>query len=386
MREGRTFGEALRERDRVALQHIAGNDAVEESPALTLFRRHRAAGEEQLRGAPLADDAWEHRAGAHIAAGEAYAREEKRGLRLGRGDPQVGEERDHRAGADADTVDGSDDRLRTGAHGFDEIAGHTGKGQQPLHVAGEQRTDDVVNVAAGGEIAAVRGNDDRFDHVIRGQAPEQVAELGIRVERQRVLSLRPRERDHANAAVDPPVEVRRLTIAHAVESFTGDKEIKRFLVRALISRSLVQRSSHARGVWARRETVQLIAPSEIGLRPGFATISELRRGVQRPIGIGEMRPGEAAQVRTSSHQDRVDVVGLVDVADGHRGDAGLVANPIGERRLEHAAVDRLGPDRRLPRRDVDDVDAGVAQRTRDADRVFRRDALVAHPVVGGNTD
>src|SRR5207247_92213 len=81
-----------------------------------------------------------------------------------------------------------------------------------------------------------------------------------------------------------------------------------------------------------------IAAGEIGLGPGLAAIPELRRGVQRPIGVGKMRPREAAQVRASRHQNRVHMIGLVDVADGHGGHAGLVANAIGERRLEHAAV------------------------------------------------
>ena len=58
--------------------------------------------------------------------------------------------------------------------------------------------------------------------------PKQIAKLGVRVERQRILALGPGERDDGDAAVDPPVEVRRLKIPHAAESFTGDKEIKRF--------------------------------------------------------------------------------------------------------------------------------------------------------------
>ena len=61
---------------------------------------------------------------------------------------QVREQRDHGAGADAHAVDGGDDRLRTGAHRLDEIAGHAREGEQPLHVARQQRADDVVHVAA----------------------------------------------------------------------------------------------------------------------------------------------------------------------------------------------------------------------------------------------
>ena len=92
-----------------------------------------------------------------------------------------------------------------------------------------------------------------------------------------------------------------------------------------------------------------------------------------------MRPRQAAQVRAPRHQDRVHVVGLVDVADRHGGDAGLVADAIGERRLEHAAVDRPRLPRGLARRHVDDVDPGVAQQARDGDGVLRRDALARPP-------
>ena len=127
---------------------------------------------QQLRGASLADDARQHRAGAHVAAGEADAREEKRGLGLRRAEAQIGEERDHRAGADADAVDGGDDRLRTGAHRLDEIAGHAREGEQPLHVARQQRADDVVHVAARREVAAVRRDDDRLDVVGGGERAE----------------------------------------------------------------------------------------------------------------------------------------------------------------------------------------------------------------------
>ena len=147
VREGRSLGESLGQCDGLALQHIGGHDAVEESPALALLRRHRATGEQQLGGASLANDARQHRAGAHVAAGEADAREEKGGLGRWRGETQVRSERDHRAGADARAVDRRDDRLRTGAHGLDEIAGHAREGEQPLHVACQQRADDVVHIA-----------------------------------------------------------------------------------------------------------------------------------------------------------------------------------------------------------------------------------------------
>jgi hypothetical protein len=166
VREGRPVCKIAGERNRLALQGIGGDDAVEESPALAFVSRHGASGEEQLRRATLADDARQHRAGAHVAAGQAHAREEERGARGGGGDPQIGEQRDHRAGADAHAIDRRDDRLRTGAHRFHEIAGHACERQQPFHVACEQRADDLVNVAARGKVAAVRADYDRLDRLL----------------------------------------------------------------------------------------------------------------------------------------------------------------------------------------------------------------------------
>ena len=72
-----------------------------------------------------------------------------------------------------------------------------------------------------------------------------------------------------------------------------------------------------------------------------------------------MRAGQAAQVGAAGHQDRVDVIGLVDVADCHGGDARLVADAVGERRLEHAAIHGLGLIEVWPGRHIDDVDAGA---------------------------
>ena len=53
------------------------------------------------------------------------------------------------------------DRLAAAEHRLDEVAGHAGEGEQALHVAADQRADDVVHVAAGAEVAAVRAEDDR---------------------------------------------------------------------------------------------------------------------------------------------------------------------------------------------------------------------------------
>ena len=124
---------------------------------------HGAPEKQQFARAALADDARQHRARAHVAAGEADAVEQERGLRFRRRIANVGRHGDDRAGADADAVDGGDDRLRAMAHGFDQIAGHAREVEQFRHAHFGERGDDVVHVAAGAEIAAGAGEHHRLD-------------------------------------------------------------------------------------------------------------------------------------------------------------------------------------------------------------------------------
>ena len=71
----------------------------------------------------------------------------------------------------------------------------------------DQRADDLVHVAAGAEIAAGAGDDERLESLsLRGGA-EQVAQLGVAVEGQRVLLVGPVERDRRDLAVDREVDV-----------------------------------------------------------------------------------------------------------------------------------------------------------------------------------
>jgi hypothetical protein len=72
--------------DIACCENVGANDFAEEAPALAFLCRHGTTGVEELGRAPLADQAWQHRAGAHVAAGKADAREKERGLRLGRGE------------------------------------------------------------------------------------------------------------------------------------------------------------------------------------------------------------------------------------------------------------------------------------------------------------
>ena len=88
------------------------------------------------------------------------------------------------------------------------------KSSRPFMSRVEQRADDVVHVAAGAEIAAVRAEHHRLDVVGVGKGTERVAQFGIGFEGDRVLALRPVQGDERDLAVDAPVEMLRLEILH----------------------------------------------------------------------------------------------------------------------------------------------------------------------------
>eukprot|EP01034_Spumella_vulgaris_P031080 gene31080-38410_t len=116
------------------------------------------------------------------------------------------------AGAGANAVDGGDHRLRTGAHGFHQVAGHAGEGQQAGHVQFGERADDVVHVAAGAEVLAGAGDDDRLHITGVRQRAEQVAQLGVGVEGEGVLAFRAVQRDGGDAGAHFELEVRGLIV------------------------------------------------------------------------------------------------------------------------------------------------------------------------------
>jgi hypothetical protein len=215
---GRTTGQAAGELGGGG-QRIGG-ETVPEAPALAFLRAHGPAGEQQLGGAAMADDPRQHGARTHIGARQADAGEQERRPGLGRRDAEVAGHRQDRARAGADAFHGGDDRLRAGAHGFHQVAGHAGEVEQPALVHAGQRTDDLVHVAARAEVAARAPQHHDLDRAGELQRAEQVAQLVVAVEGQRVLPLRPVEGDGRHPRVEAPQEVGRLQRgrieAHAV--------------------------------------------------------------------------------------------------------------------------------------------------------------------------
>src|SRR5262249_33887189 len=147
----------------IVLEFFRIDDAVKVAPALALLRRHDASGIKQLRRAPVTDDARQQGTGAHVAAGKTDAGEQERGFGLRCPEAEIAEQRYHRACTDTDAIDGTDNRLRARAHGFYELTGHPRKLEKSIHISAQQRPNDVVDIAAGAEIAAVRAEYDDLD-------------------------------------------------------------------------------------------------------------------------------------------------------------------------------------------------------------------------------
>ena len=211
---GQLGGHGLRFDEQIA----AVVQRVEEAPGQSFLRRHRAAGEQQLARAPLPDHPRQQRAGAHVGAGQTDAGEQESRLGLVGSIAQVASQRHHRARTGTDAIDGADDGLRAAAHGFHQIARHACEFQQLGHRHFGQRANDVVHVAARAEVAALARHHHHLDVGRVAQAVEQVAQLAIAVEGERVLALGSVEADGADAVrVAVPGEVFRLVGRAGVE-------------------------------------------------------------------------------------------------------------------------------------------------------------------------
>src|SRR6185369_3675410 len=78
------------------------------------------------------------------------------------------------------------------------------------------------------------------------------------------------------------------------------------------------------------------------------------------------------------------MIALKDVPDRDGGDAYFVANAIGERYLEHAAIYRFFFFADLPGRAVDQIGAGFAKKAGYGDRVLRRKPA-GNPIASGDS-
>ena len=125
----------------------------------------------------------------------------KKERHLGRGCQQsdVAPDREHRPRAAADAVHRGDNRLAQRAQIRHHGPRHPCECQQSGRVAREELADDLLHVAAGAE-AAPRSCDHHDARALaRFERRDEVAQLGVGLEGERVQLLRAVERDRADA-------------------------------------------------------------------------------------------------------------------------------------------------------------------------------------------
>jgi len=138
--------------------------------------------------------------------------EQERDLGLGGAKPQVGGHRQDRAGASAHAVDRRNERLRALPHRLHGLAGHAGKFEQMDRVHLDQRADDLEHVAAGTEIAAFAGEDEGLHLLVLCGSAENIGDLGVALEGERVLLVGPVQRERRDLAVDREPHMLRLVV------------------------------------------------------------------------------------------------------------------------------------------------------------------------------
>ena len=95
-----------------------------------------------------------------------------------------------------------------------------------------QRLDDLEHVAAGAEVAARAGDDDGLDLLVLRRGAEQVDDLGVAVEGQRILLVGPVERQRRDLAVDREAHVARPGSPTAAASPDWPRSSARSVLRA----------------------------------------------------------------------------------------------------------------------------------------------------------
>jgi hypothetical protein len=154
----------------------------------------------------------------HVAAGQADARKQERGLAARGGVADVGRQRQHGARAHADAIDGRDDRLRARAHGLDYVARHARKGQQRRHGHLGQGPDDVMDVAPGTKVLPRAGEDHCLHLAGQRQRAEQVAQLGVGIKSEGILALGPVQGQRGDPAVHVKGKVARVVFHVALRA------------------------------------------------------------------------------------------------------------------------------------------------------------------------
>ena len=166
----------------------------------------------------MTDDARQDGAGPHVASGQTDADKQKCSPRPGCADPHIRGHRKNRTGAGTDAVNGGDDWLRAMAHRLDHGAGHRREFTQARHVFAGQGFDDLEDVTAGTEVTPCPRDHNRPHLPVLMEALENIPQLCVRVEGQRILPLGPVQGDGCDLSGYLPQEMPCLVIPHAGHS------------------------------------------------------------------------------------------------------------------------------------------------------------------------
>src|SRR5471032_2565348 len=98
-------------------------------------------------------------------------------------------------------------------HRLDEVSRHAREHEQLGHGQVDERRDDVVHVTTGAEIASGAVDHDALYIGGVSELTEQVTQLRIRFERQRILALGPLKGDRADSPLHRPSKVLRAIVA-----------------------------------------------------------------------------------------------------------------------------------------------------------------------------
>src|SRR5580700_9414588 len=153
VRESRPARDGARDLSRARQQSFGHAKFVVKAPLECLRPGHRASRVEQLARSSEPDDARQHRARAHVAAGQTNADEQKRNARAFGPEAQVAGHRENGAGTGTCPIHRGHDWLRTRPHRFDQVAGHLRELEESLRISLGQRPDDLTDVASGAKIS-----------------------------------------------------------------------------------------------------------------------------------------------------------------------------------------------------------------------------------------
>ena len=186
----------------LVLDHL-GREADLESAV----RREVVPEHEELHGPPEAHEPRQEVRGAHVGAGEADSREQECKRCRARQEAEVARKREHRSGSGGDPVDRSDDREGALAHRLHDRARHPREGKEVGRLGALELADDLLHIPAGAEPAPLAREDEHSCVSAVRELAEQVAEVGVDVEGERIQLVRARQRHRRDPVGNAELEI-----------------------------------------------------------------------------------------------------------------------------------------------------------------------------------